>query len=124
MKRLDFIKNGIGVLVGFSFLSGFTRKKMTLYEGYLAAFPYYEASRLEKFLQVDDALTLKREPENNYDSRAIAVYWKRHKLGYIKKGDNQTLSRLLDAKATVVAQISKLEPTEPTWHRISVKVVG
>ena len=38
-----------------------------------------------------DRLTLKREPENKYDPKAIAVYKGEHHIGYVPRTHNQAL---------------------------------
>jgi hypothetical protein len=39
--------------------------------------------------------TLKLEPDNPYDHRAIAVYWNGYKMGYVPRKDNKVLYNLL-----------------------------
>lgn len=39
--------------------------------------------------------TLQLEPENEFDYRAIAVYWKQHKMGYIPRRHNKVPYNLM-----------------------------
>jgi hypothetical protein len=60
-------------------------------------------------LAVGDALVLRREPQNRYDGFAIAVHRRDGtKLGYIPRGANQTLARLMDAGWRTDAAIAGL----------------
>ena len=61
-------------------------------------------------LQIDDELTLKREPENEYDEMAILVLnsWG-EKLGYVPRKDNFVFSRLMDAGKVLKARVKAIE---------------
>lgn len=39
---------------------------------------------------------MRREPDNKYDSRAIALYFEGEKIGFIPREDNVILSGFLD----------------------------
>lgn len=40
----------------------------------------------------DPALGLRPEPDNKYDSNAVAIYWGRKKIGYVLKGRLQDMA--------------------------------
>jgi hypothetical protein len=72
---------------------------------------YYDAATCVADLSVGDLLTLRREPANRYDSRAIEVLdAKDRKLGYVARVDNSAVARLIDAGETLRATIARLEP--------------
>ena len=57
-------------------------------------------------------LTLYREPDNQYDKWAIAVYYgKEDMLGYVTRYKNETIARLMDCGKKFIAIVD--EPCEP-----------
>lgn len=48
---------------------------------------------------------LQLEPDNEFDFRAIEVYWRQYKMGYIPRAHNKVLYNLLKDGATLVAKI-------------------
>lgn len=59
-------------------------------------------------------LRLMREPENDYDRRAVSV-WTRNgaKLGYIPRIDNQPLANLMDAGIALRASVGSVRADGP-----------
>jgi len=62
---------------------------------HIAGFQHYQGGEVAEQLKVGTELTLKAEPENEYDPNAVAIYFGDKKLGYIPKGKNEELSKLL-----------------------------
>lgn len=67
--------------------------------GYTVKYTYDEVkiALADKFfpivdLQFDDLLTLKQEPENPYDSKAVAIYRGEDQLGYLYRGRLQDMA--------------------------------
>lgn len=54
------------------------------------------------FSQLKDTLTLKRTPDNKYDSNAIAVLFNGEQIGHLKREDAAKLAPLMDEKYDVV----------------------
>jgi len=73
-----------------------------------AGLRHHEAKAVWDQLLVGDVLTLIREPENAYDTRAVRVEWKGHKLGYIPRLENEAVARQLDRGNPLQARITKL----------------
>lgn len=61
----------------------------------IAGFTYYEGVLAFNKLKIGSKLTLKPEPTNIYDKRAVEIYYKKFKLGYLPKSDNKVISALL-----------------------------
>jgi len=59
-------------------------------------------------LKVNDTLILEREPNNEFDKNAIAVYFKKSKLGYIRKSIAKDLSHTLDIGKNIKCTIENL----------------
>jgi hypothetical protein len=90
----------------------------------LAGFQFHEGKALWKQLKEGDALTLTREPDNHYDSKAIRVEWQGHKLGYVPRRENLDLARLMDNGQQLHARITRLQQARNPWERIRFEVLA
>lgn len=51
---------------------------------------YYNWETVKPFVIYDEAVMLRREPDNKHDKWAIAVYYNdMYKIGYVRKEDNR-----------------------------------
>ncbi|WP_434980444.1 HIRAN domain-containing protein [Daejeonia sp. YH14] len=75
----------------------------------------------EKIILNESKLELKREPKNEYDEFAVAVFFEGHKLGYIPRSKNQTIARLMDAGKQFYAKV-KAKEWEGKWLRLDMEV--
>jgi len=89
----------------------------------LAGLRHHQAPRLWDALRRDAPLTLERDATNPYDPDAVAVHWKGLKLGYLPRGGNFMVARLLDGKRTVSAKIEVLSRSAVPNRRIRVAVL-
>lgn len=81
---------------------GQSQKTLSLYERMivsqefrLAGIQFHHGLRLYQSMRVGDTLTMRHEPENPYDKNAIAVYLGEDQIGYVEKGVNEDLLRVL-----------------------------
>lgn len=81
---------------------------VSVQEYILAGFQYHRAEGVWPFLRVGEALRLKREPYNQYDPNAIAVYFKNDMLGFIPSSDNELLAQKMDQGEPLEAFITQL----------------
>lgn len=88
----------------------------------LAGFQFYKGKPLWDDMQVGDALTLVREPDNAHDPNAVRVEWRGNKLGYVPRRDNRAVARHLDGGVKVEARISRLTRHRNPWQRIEFEV--
>jgi hypothetical protein len=88
----------------------------------LAGFQFHEGKALWSRLQVGDALTLVREPDNPYDARAVRVEWQGHKLGYVPRKENEAVARQLDLGNKLEARIVRLQKHRDPWKRLEFEV--
>jgi hypothetical protein len=93
-----------------------------LQESPLAGFDYYQGENIWPHLQEGEPLQLIREPENQYDKRAVALYWNEHKLGFLPRRENITIAQMLDRGTPCTARIIRLRETANPWGRIRVAV--
>ena len=131
MNRSAFIKTFI--ISGFGLLtvkgvakSAFTvaeEKTTALLKCYIAGYAYYRGEEVIDQLKPDLILDLKREPENPYDNKAIAIYFENHKLGFIPRVNNKVIANIMDQKMPVFAKILKINPGNEVWDKVEVEVV-
>lgn len=98
------------------------RLRVRVQQAPLAGFKYHEAPRLWPQLHVGDTLDLAREPDNRFDARAIAVFWKGEKLGYLPRAENDAVSKAMDGGQCVEARIAALNEGDDPWKRMLVDV--
>lgn len=111
MNRRNLLKGLLGIIalpVGGRVMGATAEKPLLLQQGPVAGFAHYQGEALWSQLQVGDQLTLAREPGNPYDKRAIAIYWRDKKLGYVPRQANYTLAQMLDRNQRLQAHISQL----------------
>lgn len=102
---------GAAIPTAFAHKTTTAPRPLTLRETYVAGIPYYEAGSVRETLRPDDALMLRREPDNPYDDLAIEVFTVAgRKLGYVPRVDNEPFARLMDAGKTVEASVTHVEP--------------
>ena len=97
----------------------------------VAGLPYYDAAKAVPRLAAGDPLTLRREPSNPHDARAIEVLAADGaKLGYVARVENEALAALMDAGLAVRANVLSARSqtvgtsaaTRGTWHEVRYRV--
>jgi hypothetical protein len=89
----------------------------------LAGFQYHAGKKLWPQMQVGDALTLIREPDNRYDAKAIRIEWQGHKIGYVPRRDNADAARFMDSAQVLQARISRLADGRDPWSRVRFEIL-
>ena len=89
----------------------------------LAGFQYHAGKTLWPQMQVGDALTLIREPDNPHDAKAVRVEWQGHKIGYVPRRENADVARFMDGGQKLVARISRLAEVRDPWSRVRFEVL-
>lgn len=89
----------------------------------LAGFQYHAGKKLWPQMQVGDALTLVREPDNPHDARAVRVEWRGHKIGYVPRRDNADVARLMDGGEVLAARIVRLAEVRDPWSRVRFEIL-
>ena len=104
--------------VSFPFIT-----EIQLMECYVAGTTFrYDIEVIEPELQKEDVLALKREPDNEHDKLAIAVFDKQdRRIGYIPQRKNEILARLMDAGKLVFGKIEK-KKWRGDWLKIKIRV--
>ena len=88
-NRREFLKRAAATLGALFLLPGrhqrtnAATRTIPLTTCYVAGFQYHEGPAIINRLRPGLRLDLRREPDNPYDRRAIAVYAGRRRIGYI-----------------------------------------
>lgn len=96
-------------------------KEILVLECIAAGTSFRRLNKVEKQLEAQVKLTLKREPENEYDEFAVALYFANEKTGYIPKTKNEVIARMMDAGKQFYAVLQAKE-WEGNWLRLDIKV--
>jgi hypothetical protein len=89
----------------------------------LAGFQYHAGKTLWPQMQVGDALTLIREPDNSHDAKAVRVEWQGRKIGYVPRRENADVARLLDRGQVLTARIVRLAEVRDPWSRVRFEIL-
>lgn len=124
MKRRTFFQrlfSGLGVAVTSPAVVA-DKRSVLVQESPVAGFQFHRGEAIWSSLAVGNALTLVREPSNEHDSNAVAIYAGRHQLGYVPRAENSVVANMLDRGERLEASISRLRVAEDPWERIRVSV--
>ncbi|MBL6658180.1 MAG: HIRAN domain-containing protein [Flavobacteriales bacterium] len=72
-------------------------KKTYLMTCHIAGLQYYDALEVWSDLKTGLELSIEPELDNKFDRHALAVKWKDAKLGYIPRGENRHMAKILKA---------------------------
>lgn len=124
MKRRTFFKRLLGGpgVVAMTPAIGIASRNVLIQESPVAGFPFYEGEWVWSSLAVGAPLNLIREPENEHDSNAVAVYFRSKQLGYVPRAENTVISQMLDRGEHLEAHISRLHLTDDQWDRVCFQV--
>lgn len=87
----------------------------------IAGFTYYDAVDAFESLKIGTTLDLKLEPKNQYDQRAVMIYYKNHHLGYIPRSCNRIFYKLLRTGSTnIQVKIQRIDSKEMPENQVSV----
>lgn len=96
--------------------------KLLVQSSPLAGFQYHAGAALWERLQVGDALSLRREPDNPHDALAVRVEWRGEQLGYLPRAENAAVAAALDRGERVQGRIAALVHHRNPWRRIRIEV--
>lgn len=125
MNRAGFLKRLIGIpgLGFFSIAEVAASQKVYLLQSFVAGFRFHKGVELLPLMREQDIIELRREPENEHDEFAVAVYWQQEMIGYLPAASNEVIARLMDAKAlSLIGVITHLQREAQPWENVSVAV--
>lgn len=125
LNRKEFLQRLIGI-AGLGFLSieeAKATQKVYLLQSFVAGFRFHKGMELLPYMKEQDLVELKREPDNEHDSFAVAVYWQQEMIGYLPAASNEIIARLMDAGAlALIGTITHLQHDAKPWENVAVAV--
>ena len=96
--------------------------EILLFDSYVAGTSYIQDESVFEDVKEGVQLTLKREPENRFDDKAILVLdAKKRKLGYIPERDNMVFARLMDAGKYLMAKVNSCD-LQGVFKQINISI--
>lgn len=109
-----------------SFLSAFAlagaEQRLILQTSPLAGFQHYAGPSLFPLMRAGDNLSLRREPANPHDDKAVRVEWRGVQIGYAPRAENVDLARLMDRGAQIEGRILHLQNSRDPWKRVLMEL--
>ena len=90
---------------------------------FIAGFQFHQGQAIASTLKPACVLDARREPDNPHDERAIALYFRDRKLGYVPKRRNRVISKLMDGEFLMRFEVVQAQEDAPTWERVKVAVL-
>jgi hypothetical protein len=129
MERRSFIKTLLGLPLLIPSKDAFIKpeiecnnKTILIQESPVAGFQYYEGKRLWKKLSMKDTLKLIREPDNRFDEKAVEIYWKDRKLGYLPRVENTAVAQMMNQGQEITARIINKQKSWNPWECLTIEV--
>lgn len=89
----------------------------------IAGFTYYDGVLAFNKLKIGTQLKLKPEPKNRYDEDAVAIHYKKYKLGFIPRDCNKAFSAILSAGQNIFeTRVQQLDPKAHPEQQVQVVV--
>jgi len=89
----------------------------------VAGFQHHQSRAFLVRIKPGHKLTLRREPKNPHDQRAIAVYTDGgEKLGYLPRRLNEIPASLMDSGRQVVAEVLEVNRLAQPWEAVEIQV--
>lgn len=81
-----------------------------------------QIAEVEPNLEIDAKLRLQRDPANEFDENAIAIYdVKQNHLGFVPQAKNEVLARLLDAGKQLSAKLIAKQWND-SWLKLDIEI--
>jgi len=128
MNRRDFFKKTAAVLGTLFLLPGRNRqaaaapRTIPLTTCYIAGFQFHDGPAIIDRLRPGLRLDLRREPDNPYDRRAIAVYAGSRHIGYIPRAINTIPADQMDQGQRLTAAIRAVNREAPPWFMVEIEL--
>lgn len=93
-----------------------------LLRDFVAGYQFHGAITLGPHMNVGDTLDLVREPDNPHDPLAVALRWRRERVGYVPRRLNAEIPRRLDARDALLCQITWFDQHADLWQRVELSI--
>ncbi len=89
-------------------------------EFFVAGYQFHDGPRVEHQLAPGIELQARREPDNPYDTRAIALWLDGLMIGYVPRRANRVPARMVDGGVELRYRVSMVQPGAEPWSRVRV----
>ena len=130
MHRRGLLKYVAGLMLGTPALHSVANDTLPaaaspigILDARIAGFAHYQGEVCLPFMKAGDRLALRREPENPKDRRAVEIYWRHKKIGYVPRIQNRALSRLMHQGYAVQAKVRTIDDGllwEPLYFEVEL----
>lgn len=113
---------GSSVLVNLA--NFFDKKRKTMYNKsfFVAGVQHHELDKVISDLDKGSILELVPEPENKYDSNAVAIKFNDTMLGYVPRKVSAEVSALFETESVIKCEIEELDEDKRPWERLYVTI--
>ncbi|GGP05937.1 hypothetical protein GCM10010992_24160 [Cloacibacterium rupense] len=107
-KQLINVNPGLAhLLAGQNFNLDVLLKDISVLNTEVAGTYYHHPEKFAQDISPESIITLKREPQNQFDALAIALYFGDLKIGYLPKAKNEVIANLMDAGKQFSAKVKQ-----------------
>jgi len=122
MKRRRFLHYlGFGI-IGAELWGASSEEKKGIKLGTFKAAGFQHHAGVDSAFEPGEEIELRREVDNAYDRRAVALYRSGEKIGYLPRSDNKVIANMLDSGAKLTAEVRYCFPDRPSWERVWVSI--
>ena len=91
---------------------------------HIAGFQYYDGAFVLDKLKPGKKLKMVPDPKNPYDSYAIELRYKKAKLGFVPRTENEMMALMAfyGHKGVFEARVLQVDPEAEPWHQVRVGV--
>ena len=97
------------------------RRDMLALNCLVAGTSYQKLKEIEPEMLQQTVFEMKREAANEFDKKAVAIYYDKNKIGYIPKEKNEVIANLMDAGKKFSARLIS-KKWEGNWLKIVVDI--
>lgn len=97
------------------------RREMLALSCLVAGTSFINLKEIEPQMIVSTIFELKREQDNKFDKKAVAIHFNNNKIGYIPKEKNDVIANLMDAGKQFSAKLISKD-WEGNWLKINVEI--
>ncbi|MDO5615529.1 MAG: HIRAN domain-containing protein [Cruoricaptor ignavus] len=90
----------------------------------IAGFTYYDGALVFRKLKIGQELNLRLEENNRYDARAVAIYYKDYKIGFIPRTENRIFYKMLKVGLENNIRILVQSRDETAYPEQQIRVVA
>ena len=97
-------------------------KFKSIYRCSLSGLSHHAYAMYARQIEPGDEIILDRDVGNRYDDFAIRASYEGEQIGWIPKGQNEIIARLLDAGLDIRAKVISHEKSKPLDQRVYVVI--